>query len=466
MVRTTYHAAARTIFRTLFLLSCGFLACCATLPDAYFLIQRIPHRAPAPDILGPRGELSLEKRNSIIRRLEKQAGSADLLKREISLMESISDFPLVEGNNVTLLINDRATYAAMFSAMQEAKDHINFETYIFDDDENGRHFADLFLQKQAQGVQVNLIYDSEGSSQTPAIFFQRLKNGGVNVLEFNPIDSEGISRAIHRDHRKILIVDGKIAFTGGVNIGRIFSVRLHGKYGRGKGELTWRDTDIRVEGPVVTQFQKLFLDTWRCQKGPKLLHKKRYFPYLKKAGDDIVRVVGSTPGKINRVTYIMYIAAITFAQNSIHLTNAYFVPDKEMVNALTHAAQRGVDVKLILPGASDIAFVFQAGRSYYTHLLKAGVKLYERRDSVLHAKTGVIDGVWSTVGSTNLDLWSFLRNNEVNAVILGRDFAEQMEAMFKADLADSNQIQLEKWEKRPFSEQFKEWFARLFAYWL
>jgi cardiolipin synthase len=137
-----------------------------------------------------------------------------------------------------------------------------------------------------------------------------------------------------------------------------------------------------------------------------------------------------------------------------------------MVSTLTSAARWGVDVKIILPGTSDSALVFSAGRSYYTDLLKAGAKLYERRGTILQAKTGVIDGVWSTVGSTNVDLWSFLRNNEVNAVILSKDFAEQMEDMFKQDLADSDQIRLEEWESRPLIDRFKEWFARLFAYWL
>jgi len=437
---------------------------CATLPDAKSIIREISYKDPAPEIFGSEGELSREKREAIIHRLEKQSGSTDLLNLQIPLMESISDLPLVEGNRVHLLIDAPETYAAMFRAMGGAKDHINFETFVFDDDQTGRRFADLLLQKRAEGVEVNLIYDSVGCFSTPPSFFQRLRDGGVKTVAFNPINPEHALNAVHRDHRKILIVDGKIAFTGGVNIGRAYSESMYGKYGEKEGELSWRDTDIQVEGPVVAEFQKLFLDTWKDQKGPEL--QGHYFPTLKKVGNDLVRVVGSTPGKMNRVTYLMYLAAIIFADHSIHLTNAYFVPDEEMVNALTTATQRGVDVKIILPGTSDSALVFSAGRSYYTHLLEAGVKLYERRGSVLHAKTGVIDGVWSTVGSTNLDLWSFLRNNEVNAVILGKDFAGQMEAMFAQDLEHSDQVLLEKWEDRPLIDRFREWFARLFEYWL
>jgi cardiolipin synthase len=177
-------------------------------------------------------------------------------------------------------------------------------------------------------------------------------------------------------------------------------------------------------------------------------------------------VVGSTPGQENRITYIMYVSAFIDAENFIHLTNSYFVPDRQTVKALTNAARRGVDVKIILPGISDEATVLYAGRSHYTHLLKKGVKLYEHRDAMLHAKTAVIDGIWSTVGSTNMDLWSFLRNDEVNVVILGRNFATEMEAMFNKDIAESNQIHLEQWKKRPLIGRVKEWLARLLQYWL
>jgi cardiolipin synthase len=465
MERIISLAAEKCLALALAFFLAVLFAACATLPDTRSLILEMPHKDPAPEIFGSRGELSSEKRKAIIHRLEKQAGSTDLLRRQIPLLESISDLPLVTGNRVTLLVNGPDTYAAMFRAIQGARDHVNFETFTFDDDETGRRFADLLLQKRAEGVQVNLIYDSAGSYQTPPSFFERLRRGGVNVVEFNPISRSDAVDAADRDHRKILVVDGRIAFTGGVNIGRAYSESMYGEYGERGGKLSWRDTDIRVEGPVVAEFQKLFLDTWTGQKGPKLA-TEHFFPSLKKVGNDLARVVGSTPGKRNRVTYMMYVAAVTFADNSIHLTNAYFVPNKEMVNALTGAAARGVDVKIILPGRSDSALVFRAGRSYYSRLLKAGVKLYERRARILHAKTGVVDGVWSTVGSTNLELWSFLRDNEVNAVILGKDFAGQMETMFKQDLANSNQIQLKEWENRPLIDRFEEWFARAFEYWL
>lgn len=316
---------------------------------------------------------------------------------------------------------------------------------------------------------MNLIYDSLGCLRTPAAFFQRLRDGGIKTLEFNPLNPAKAREKwllTHRDHRKILIVDGSVAFTGGVNISRVYSSSsLSGQQHEKNIQEAWRDTHVQIEGPAVTEFQKLFLGTWAREKGPEL-PKRNYFPTLKREGNDLVEVVGSTPGEQNRITYIMYVSAFIYAQNFIHLTNPYFVPDKQAVTALTDAAGHGVDVKIILPGISDETTAFYAGRSHYTDLLKSGVKLYERRAAMLHAKTAVVDGVWSTVGSTNMDLWSFLRNDEVNAVILGRDFAVEMEAMFEKDIANSNQILLEQWKKRPFGDRMKEWLARLLQYWL
>ena len=353
----------------------------------------------------------------------------------------------------------------MFKAIQSAGDHINFETYLFDDDNIGRRFADLLLEKQEQGVQVNLIYDSVGSQNTPAAFFKHLRDSGIEVLEFNPVNplkAKKIDFLTHRDHRKILIVDGKIAFTGGVNISGVYS---SSPSGQGSDGQPWRDTHVRIEGPAVAEFQKLFLDTWKRQKGPELA-LKNYFPELKQQGNELIQVIGSTHGEKNRVTYIMYVSAITFAEKSMDLTNAYFVPDEQAMTAFTDAAKRGVDVRLIVPGASNHGLVFYAGRSRYEDLLESGVKLYERQGGMLHAKTAVIDGIWSTVGSTNLDLWSFARNDEVNAVVLGREFAAEMEAMFAADIAASHEIRREEWRSRPLTSRIKEWLARLFSYWL
>jgi len=397
-----------------------------------------------------------------------------MLERYGAVIESVSGSPLTNGNKVTLLIDGPATYAAMFKAMENARDHINLETFIIDDDETGRRFSDLLLKKQAEGVQVNLIYDSRGGFRTPAPFFQRLRDAGIQVLAFNPVNPLKARKSwnlAHPDHRKILIVDGKIVFTGGINISSVYSSSPSGKSGLSgkipgtKAPIPWRDTDVRIEGPVVAEFQKLFLDTWKTQKGPNL-SDRNYFPDLKAEGHALVRAVGSSPGEANRLTFVLYVSAITFSERSLHLTNAYFVPDAETIKALCDAAGRGVDVKIVLPGNTDVSLTLSAGRYHYSDLLKSGVKLYERRDVLLHAKTAVIDNVWSTVGSTNMDFWSFSSNDEVNAVILSKEFAAEMERMFAGDVAKSHEIRLEEWETRPLLPRIQEWFAHQFERWL
>ena len=336
------------------------------------------------------------------------------------------------------------------------------------DDETGRKFADLLLQKQAESVQANLIYDSVGSMNTPTSFFQRLRDGGIQVVEFNPIDPLKAREKwglTHRDHRKILIVDGKVAIIGGINISKVYSSSPLKRKQSKKAPIHWRDTDIQIEGPAVAEFQKLFLDTWLKQKGPQL-SERNYFPDLKEVGNALVRVVGSTPGQTNRIPFIVYVSAISFAEYSIHMTNSYFIPDNQIVKALTDAAERGVDVKIILPGSTDSQLALYAQRYYYSGLLKSGVKLYEHNTSLLHAKTAVVDKVWSTVGSTNMDFLSLLNNDEVNAVILSKEFAVEMEKMFVRDLADSRQIQWDEWKKRPLLPRIREWFVILFVRWL
>ena len=401
-------------------------------------------------------------------RLKRSVEPTDILQRHTVVIESVTDSPLTKGNKVTLLADGQAAYAAMFKAIQSAGDHINLESYIIEDDETGRKFADLLLQKQAEGVQVNLIYDSVGSFSTPAPFFQRLRDAGIQVVGFNPINplkARGDWGLTHRDHRKILIVDGKIAIIGGINISRVYSSSPFKRKQNKKAPIHWRDTDVQIEGPAVAEFQKLFLDTWLKQKGPKL-SERNYFPDLKEEGSALVRVVGNTPGEDNRITFIVYVSAITFAEHSIHITNSYFIPDDQIVKALSDAAERGVDVKIILPGITDSKLALYAQRYYYSELLKSGVKIYERSTYLLHAKTAVIDKVWSTVGSTNMDFMSLLNNDEVNAVILSHEFAIEMEKMFVSDLADSRQIQLDEWKKRPLLPRIREWFVNLFVRWL
>jgi len=446
----------------------GICSGCATLPNVSEKIDAAPAAQEPRQIVSAKGLLSPRQSKAIMERLKRSVAPTDILERHTAVVESVTASPLTKGNKVTLLADGQGAYAAMFKAMESAKDHINLETYIIDDDDVGRKFSDLLLKRQAEGVQVNLIYDSVGSFNNPAAFFQRLRDGGIQVVEFNPINplkARGNWLLAYTDHRKMLIVDGKIAIAGGINISSVYSSKLSGS-GEGEGTpLPWRDTDIQVEGPAVAEFQKLFLDTWFKQNGPKL-SECDYYPRMKEDGNALVRVVGSTPGADNRITFIVYVAAITFAEHSIHLTNAYFIPDEQILKAFTDAARRGVDVKIILPGNTDSSVALYAARYNYSELLESGVKVYERRNALLHAKTAVIDGVWSTVGSTNMDYWSLLSNDEVNAVVLSREFAAEMEKTFAKDLAESHQIKREEWKERPLFSKMSEWFAHLFVHWL
>jgi len=438
------------------------------LPNVSEMIEEVPTTQEPRQIVSSKGLLSPQKSKAIMDRLERSVDPTDILERYTAVVESVTESPLTKGNKVTLLANGQAAYAAMFKAIQNAKDHINLETFIIEDDEVGRKFADLLLQKQAEGVQVNLIYDSIGSYSTPTAFFQRLRDAGIQVVEFNPINpfkAHGHWLLAYPDHRKILIIDGKVAITGGINISSVYSSRLSGRRQVEGAPLPWRDTDVQIEGPAVAEFQKFFLDTWQQQKGPEL-SGRNYFPDLKEEGNALVRVVGSTPGQSNRITFIVYVSAITFAEHSVHLTNAYFIPDDQILDAFTDAAGRGVDVKIIVPSITDSKMALYAAQYNYSELLKSGVKIYERRNALLHAKTAVIDEVWSTVGSTNMDFWSFLSDDEVNAVVLSHEFAIEMEKMFARDLAESDQIQWEEWKKRPLFSRIGEWFAHLFVHWL
>jgi cardiolipin synthase len=456
------------LFFFLFIAILSLINGCATLPRVSEKIDAAPTAQEPRQIVSAKGLVSPEKSKAIMERLTQSVKPTDILERYTAVIESVTESPLTKGNKVTLLIDGPATYAAMFETIRGAKDNINLETFILEDDEIGKKFTDLLLRKQAEGVQVNIIYDSMGSFTTSESFFQRLRDGGIHVVEFNPVSPlKGHLKwlMINPDHRKILIVDGKVAISGGINISKVYSGKFSGRK-KVKGDpLPWRDTDVQIEGPAVAEFQKLFLDTWSKQEGLKL-SEPNYYPKMKEDGNALVRVVGSTPGSDNRITFIVYVTAITFAEHSIHLTNAYFVPDKQILKAFADAARRGVDVKIILPATTDSQLVLNAARHNYSELLKAGVKIYERRNVVLHAKTAVIDGVWSTVGSTNLDSLSLLSDDEVNAVVLSREFAVEMERMFASDLAQSDQIQCDKWGERPLFQKIKESFGPIFSPWL
>jgi cardiolipin synthase len=439
---------------------------CAQLPDTDLALEA--RNAPAVEIEGARGALSTQRVAAILAGLSRNTGELDILQQHVALEQAIVGTPLTAGNSVLLLQDGAATYPAMLSAIGSATDHINLESYIIEDDEIGRQFSELLLHKRSQGVQVNLVYDSVGSIGTPRAFFDRLTAGGVQVLEFNPLNPLSAKKdwlVNNRDHRKLLVIDGRTAFVGGINFSRVHSGGSSAGGNAPNLKSSWRDTHLRIEGPVVDEFQKLFMATWAKQGGAPL-QAANYFPALARKGSEMVRAIGSTPDDPHSLIYLTLIAAISKAQQHVYLTNAYFVPDPQLLDALTDAARRGVDVRLVLPGESDSEVAFHAGRSSYSALLRAGVKIHERRGAMLHAKTATIDGVWSCVGSTNLDRRSFLHNDEIDAAILGREFAGQMQAAFIADLEASEAVDPERWEARPLRLRLKELAARLLEYWL
>lgn len=447
---------------------CWILAGCSSLPTITPDIAQ-PRGTPVR-LAGSHGALSVQQSKAILERLQRKGTPTDIFDRHLAVEEAIVGSPLTAGNQVRLLQDGPATYRAMLAAIGAAQDHINMETYILEDDAVGQQFAQALIAKQRQGVQVNLIRDSVGTLGTPAAFFKQLNDSGIQVLEFNPINPLLARKSWElnqRDHRKLLVVDGRTAFLGGINISSVYSggSRKPLKPAPTEDSLAWRDTDLQLQGPVVAEFQKLFIVTWEAQKGPPLA-VKNYFPPPERAGQQVVRAIGSSPDEPYSHIYATLLSAIGSAETSVRITNAYFAPDPQLLAALKAAAARGVDVTLILPSKTDSWLVFHAGRRYYEQLLQAGVKIFQRRGVILHSKTALIDGVWATVGSTNLDWRSFLHNHELNAVVLGADFGSQVQAMFDKDLAESDQVLLADWQNRAIDLRLKEGFARLWEYWL
>ncbi|MES2263338.1 MAG: cardiolipin synthase [Pseudomonadota bacterium] len=452
-----------------FLLMCWTLAACAALPEVTVASARAEASGAPPVVKTAGGELS-DKNTMALLKKRWAKGALDLTQ-QAALEEAATGVPLIAGNKVQLLFDGPQTMAEMLKAIEGAKNNINFETYIFDEDELGSKFADLLLEKQKQGVTVNILYDSVGTLSVPQAFFDRMRAGGIKLVAFNPVNPAKVRgngwKVNNRDHRKILIVDGKIAFTGGINISDTYSKSSPFRSKSrptDKSQVGWRDTHVKIEGPAVAAFQWLFINNWAGQDVDDL-RDAEYFPTPVIAGDRVVRVLGSSPGGKFEI-YKAYLLAMGEAKKSIHITMAYFVPDQQTMEALKGAAKRGVDVKIVLPSVSDSGLVFHAGRAMYDELLESGVKIYEMKLAVLHAKTAVIDGVWSTVGSTNLDTRSFMHNSEVSVIVMGDAFGAEMERAYQEDLRNSKEITLDAWRHREWSNRMKEWSARFMDYWL
>lgn len=359
------------------------------------------------------------------------------------------------GNSVTLITDGDVFFKGIISLIENAKKNINLETYIFSSDPMGRLIAEKLAGKAAKGIEVNVIYDAIGSISSSSEMFNMMRNSGVEVIEYHPfVPWRKYWGLDFRDHRKILVVDGIRAAIGGINIGKEYA----GKKFNGDN---WRDTHIIVEGPAVADIQFFFMENW-YRNGGAVMSGRLYFPPLDKKGDKLLMVLCSSARKKIRPVYQSYISAIQNARHSIYITSAYFIPDAIIYRSLVKAAERGVDVRLLLQGVSDIPFVKYASRYLYKRYMKNGIRIYEYTESILHAKTAVIDGIWSTIGSSNIDRRSFMKNLELNAVILDQDFGGKMVKTFLKDLKKCREITLNVFEKRSFMVFFTEWLSYRF----
>lgn len=405
-----------------------------------------------------------------------RAGIADTDTALVELArvsEDITREPLVAGNAVRPLIDGPATFAAMIEAIRAAQHHVHLETFIFDDDEIGKNIADVLMERRRAGVEVRIIYDAIGSRNMSDEFAERLLGAGIELFKYRPVDPVGdlrIWRLNVRDHRKLLVVDGKVAFMGGINISDVYSESSLSIVNKSKARDNrvdggWRDTQAMITGPAVHRFQKVFIELWKEHEPEAEFCADYYFPTVSPQGDILVRALSSRGGDGEYNIYTVLLAAVAHARKRIWITQAYFAPDEVFLEVLRDAARRGVDVRLLLPGISDAPLVVQASRADYESLLEAGVRIYEHVGSTLHAKTAVVDGAWSTIGSANLDYRSFLHNHELNAIIVDRDFGHALEKLYEVDLQSSHEIQLEVWRDRPWSQRFKETLGNVMRYW-
>ncbi|GAB2176893.1 phospholipase D-like domain-containing protein [Dongia sp. agr-C8] len=460
---------------------CGVLALAAGLtacavPDADESIAKSAAESK-PVVQGAEGPLTPAASQALIKRLGSGAEGSAILQRHLQVEEGVAGSPLTADNAVEVLRDGDQTFAAMGAAISAARETLNLEYYTIEDvtletpDGNGRLLADMLVAKLRQGVAVNIIYDSYGSSETPDDFFDRLEKAGAKLLSFHPIDPSpaNVIDGNDRDHRKILVADGRIAVMGGVNLSKSYESKSPGSDDDEAGEENpqtglprhWRDTSIRIEGPAVAEIQKLFFVHWNEEGGAKF-DQAAYFPKQKAAGSHVVRVIGSTPKQEISRYYVTLVSALRSAESKIWISNAYFVPTPDEMEALLDAARRGVDVRVMVPERSDSPPAVEAARSHYSDLLEAGVKIFETRNVVLHSKTVTIDGVWSAVGSSNFDHRSVLFNDEIDAVILGKKAAEDLEAIFQEGEQTSKQIDQASWEaQRSLGDRLRGFWSRL-----
>jgi len=354
--------------------------------------------------------------------------------------------PIIEGNKVEVLLNGDQIFPAMLKAIREAKHSINFETYIYWSGSIGKEFTDALAERARAGVKVHVLLDWVGSMKVSDEEMDQMRKAGVELHRYHKPVWWKLARLNNRTHRKLLVTDGRIGFTGGVGIADKWR-------GNGQDEDHWRDTHFRVEGPVVGQMQAVFNDNWTKATGV-VLDGPDYFPPLTPQGTMPAQMFSSSPTGGSESMHLMYLMAITAARHTIHLSNAYFVPDELTVKALIAAAKRGVEVRIITPGKIiDSDVVRAASREQWGELLEAGIKMAEYQPTMYHVKSLVVDSLLVSVGSTNFDNRSFSLNDEANLNVLDPAFAKQQEAVFDADWQRARPITLQQWQQRPWTDK-------------
>lgn len=361
------------------------------------------------------------------------------------------------GHTVEVLIDGDAAFPRMRDAIAQATAYVHFETYIFMDDLVGESFSQVLIEAAERGIEVRLLVDGFGVIDVPDDFFQIMRRGGVEVQIYRPLGRfRNVGKWTRRDHRKILVIDGTEAYVGGINISKDYISRTAGGGG-------WRDTHARVTGPAVADLDRIFANTWATVAGgdaPRILDQRQIRGHQRAA-------VAITEDPGNRTTIRRhYLHAMRQARESVYITNAYFVPDLGLRAGMRGAAKRGVDIRVLLPGSSDVVFAQMAGESTYDRLLRAGVKIYQWEPSHIHAKTLVVDGQFTSIGSYNLDYISLFNNLEVVLEVSDADLGAEMKAQFEADLKSSHEVTLLEWRSRPMWRRWVEWVAYRLRRWL
>ena len=371
------------------------------------------------------------------------------------LLRRIDGAPVLGGNQVETYFRGEDAFLAMERAVAEAREEILLESYIYKDDSTGRSFLELLAQAAERGVVVRVLADALGSFSTRSAFWQEMKRRGIRVRLFHPLFSH-LWYQPFRDHRKILVVDRRVAFTGGMNIGEEY-----GSTSPGPGA-TWRDTHVRVEGPAAWEMAVVFSEGW-VHAGGNAIDLPLLPAHEAEAPGAKILVLDSRPNRGQAESASAMAAMVAAARERVWITNAYFAPGWAAVRVLGQAARRGVDVRLLLPGLTDVPIVRRAAHGYYDTLIARRVKIYEYEPSILHAKTLVADGYVSLVGSTNLDFRSFLFNAECDLAILDEGVGRRMEEAFEADLRNARRIRPAEWRRRPATEKLGDRLARMLA---